>query len=240
MSTTPTPRRTTCRIPRLAIGLGTALLACTLLAGCSILGAVGSQDRTSLYALDPRIAAKPDWPQADWQLAVSQPVSSRVTDSFRISVRPTPDEVQVYKGAAWAKRPSEMLEDTITRTLEDSGRIAAIARQGSGIAADYKLITDIRRFDADYANGDLPTATIEVNAKLLRTRDQAVVGSRTFLRAEPAATTAVDEVVNAFSRSLETVAGDMAGWVLVTGNAARRAQPADSVPADPVRRAPRG
>src|SRR3546814_9443388 len=95
-----------------------------------------------------------------------------MTDSLRIAVRPTPDELQVYKGANWSRPPTLMLEDAVLRALEDSGHIGAVARQGSGIAGDYKLVMDVRRFEADYAGAAVPAATIEINAKLLHTADQ--------------------------------------------------------------------
>src|SRR3546814_6044180 len=80
-----------------------------------------------------------------------------------------------------------MLEVAVLRALEDSGRIGAVARQGSGINGNYKLVMDVCRFEADYAGAAIPSATIEVNAKLLHPVDQQVVASRTFLAARPAA-----------------------------------------------------
>jgi cholesterol transport system auxiliary component len=163
--------------------------------------------------------ADPAWPSVDWQLSLGPPSAARVIDSYRIAVRPTPGELQVYKGARWAKTPTDMLQDALLRTLEDSGRIGAVARQGTGVAADYKLVLDLRRFEADYAGSALPAATIEVNAKLLHAVDQDIVASRTFLRAEPAAGTDVAQVSDAFTRSLGQLSHDIAGWVLVTGAA---------------------
>ena len=192
------------------------------LAGCSILG--GKQkEPTTLYAPDPRVQADPSWPSVDWQLSISRPEAARMTDSLRIAVRPSPDEVQVYKGASWAKMPSDMVEDAVLRALEDSGKIPGVARQGSGVAADYKLVMDLRRFESDYGGGATPNATIEVNAKLLHSAGgQDVVASRTFVQTVPAASTAVPDVVDAFNRGLGQVAHDVAGWTLVTGDAYQR------------------
>ena len=157
-------------------------------------------------------------PTVGWQLSLTGPDAARMVDSLRIAVRPSPAELQVYKGANWAKRPSDMLQDTLLRALEDSGKIPAVARQGSGISADYKLVLDLRRFEADYPQpGGLPAATIEVNAKLLHAQDQKVVAARTFLEAEPASSAAIPDVVAAFDRGLSTLGGDMAGWILTTG-----------------------
>lgn len=188
-----------------------------LLAGCSILGPK-PKDAATVYAPDPRVQAEASWPTVRWQLTLGRAQSSRNIDSQRIAVRPTPNELQVYKGAQWAKPPGEMLEDALLRALEDSGRIPAVGRQGSGIGADYRLLLDLRRFESDYAGNATPAATIEVSAKLLHVKSQQVVASRTFLQAQPAAGTAVPEVIAAFEQALATISRDLAGWTLTTGH----------------------
>jgi cholesterol transport system auxiliary component len=205
----------------LRVGACAALLL--LLAGCALLGSGRSGHASTIYAPDPRVPADPSWPTVDWQLSLSNTTAPRMIDSLRIAVRPTPNELQVYKNASWAKMPSNMLEDALLRALEDSGRIRAVARQGSGIGADYKLVLDLRRFESVYRAGDaLPAATIEVNAKLLHARDQQVVATRTFLQVQPASSAAVPAVVDAFEQSLAMVSADLAGWLLVSGDAHER------------------
>ena len=197
-----------------------AIVAALLLGGCSILGP--KPEPGTIYAPDPRVAAAPQWPTVDWQLTLSRASASPMADSLRIAVRPNPNELQVYKGASWAKTPTSMVEDAVLRALEDSGRIPAVARQGAGVAGDYKLVLDLRRFESDYTGGtggSVPAATIEVNAKLLHAPDQEVVAARTFLQAVPAASVGVGDVVTAFESGLGAVAGDVAGWVLTSGNA---------------------
>lgn len=198
-----------------------AVLVLLALTGCSLLGSK-PRGTSTIYAPDPRVQADASWPTVTWQLALAPPAGARLIDSLRIAVRPTPGEIQVYSGAQWARPPSEMLTDTLLRALEDSGHIGGVARQGAGIAADYKLVMEIRRFEADYAQQAVPAATIEVSAKLLHTRDQRVVASRTFLHAQPAATTAVPDVAQAFEQSLGAVGRDIAGWVLTSGEGYQR------------------
>ena len=192
------------------------------LAGCSILGGGAPRDRATIYAPDPRIAADPAWPTVRWQLTISPASAARVNDSLRIAVRPTPGELQVYKGASWAKPPTDMIEDAVLRGLEDSGRIAAVARQGSGVAAQYKLVMDLRRFEADYAGAATPSAIIEVNAKLVHATDQEIVASRTFLAKQAAASADVPDVAAAFEPALAQTARELAGWVLTTGETHER------------------
>lgn len=199
-----------------------ALLALLLalpvvLGGCSILGG-GQREPVTLYS--PQAVAQPDpaWPQVDWQLAIAKPSAARLVDSPRIAVRPTPGELQVYRGSSWAQPPTEMIEASVLRVLEDSGRITGVGRLATGIRPDYRLAMDVRRFEADYGGGTLPVATLEISATLLNNRDQRIVARRTFLREEPAAATDVGTVTEAFGRALAAVSSEIAGWTLAQGH----------------------
>lgn len=193
-----------------------APLCLLVLSGCSVL-AGGDRQSTTIYAPQVRVAADPAWPQVNWQLSIAKPSAARLVDSPRINVRPTPGELEVYRGATWSQPATDMLEDTLLRGFEDSGRISAVARIATGIRSDYKLTTDLRRFEADYRGGDLPAATIELNAKLIHSIDQRVVASRTFLIAEPASSAELPNVAHAFEGALDKVASELIGWTLVSG-----------------------
>jgi cholesterol transport system auxiliary component len=192
-----------------------AIIGLTLLGGCSLLG--GQRTPATIYAPDPRVAPDPAWPAVDWQLEIASPDAARMLDSQRIAVRPTPGQLEVYKGASWATSPSNRVQTAVLRALEDSNKIAAVARKGSGLAADYTLLMELRRYDADYAGHAVPAATIEVNAKLLRSPDQAIIASRTFLQAIPATATDTGSVAQAFGTALAAIAHDVAGWTLASG-----------------------
>lgn len=196
-----------------------AILALPLLLGaCSLLGG-GDRDAGTIYAPAPRILADAAWPRVDWQLSVNPPTAARTVDTFRIAVRPVPGELQVYAGASWARAPSDMVEDVILRTLEDSGAVPGVARRGSGIAPDYRLLLDLRRFEADYTATGRPAATIELHAKLLHAREQGIAASHTFTVAEAAAATDVGSVAEAYTRALEALGRDVAAWTIEAGQA---------------------
>jgi cholesterol transport system auxiliary component len=197
--------------------LSFALPIALALAGCSILGSE-QRDPVTIYAPDVRVPARAEWPTVAWTLVLAKPTAARVIDSPRISVRPTPGELQVYRGVSWAQPATDVVQDAVQRTLEDSGRIPAVASADAGILGDYKLVMDLRRFEADYAGNALPSAVVEVNAKLVNNRDQRVVASRTFLQQKPAGSTEVAQVAAAFEQALEAATGDIVGWVLASGN----------------------
>src|SRR3546814_18501494 len=110
-----------------------------------------------------------------------------------------------------------MLEDAVLRALEDLGRIGAVARQGSGINGNYKLVMDVRRFEADYAGAAIPSAPIEVNAKPLHPLDQQVVASRQFQPPRPAADAAMPAAVASLHAPLAAVTPQLTACVPVGG-----------------------
>lgn len=213
---TSNPKRTAAlrSSTRLLLAGGLALA----MAGCSLLGS-GPRERGVIYSPDVRVQPDPSWPAVDWQLTIGGSSASRMVDSPRINVRPTPAELQVYAGSSWAQPSTDMLETTVLRAFEDSGRIDAVARSEVGIRPDYKLVMEVRRFESDYAGQAVPDATIEVTAKLLYNRDQRLVASRTFLEARPAGGTAVPQVVAAFEQALAAVSAGIVGWTLSSGQA---------------------
>ena len=193
------------------------LLASALLASCGIL-----PKREPMKMYEPAIAkaAMPaDWPQANWSLLVAKPVAGQWLDSDRISVRPAPGAVQVYKGASWSESVPDMVQTTLLRKLEDSGRILSVSRPGAGVRGEYQLLTEIRAFESVYAQGGQPQARIEVYAKLVHTADGHAVAARSFAESESASSEEVPAVVDAFSRSMDRATTQIAGWALSSGNA---------------------
>ena len=207
---------------RARIARHAAIACCALALGACSLLSPKPKDLATIYAPDPRVTLDASAPSVDWQLLVSGPVATGMIDSQRIAVRPVPGEMQVYKGATWAKRPTAMLEDAVLRALEDSGRIGAVARQGSGVSADYKLVMEVRRFESAYAGNAVPSVVVEVNAKLLHAQDEDIVEARTFTHTRQAAGTDVATVVTAFDAALAGTTREIATWVLVTGQAHER------------------
>ncbi len=203
------------RLPLLKLLAPVCLLA---VAGCSVL-AGGDRQSTTIYSPQVRVQADPAWPQVSWQLAIAKPSAARLVDSPRINVRPTPGELEVYRGATWSQPATDMLEDTLLRGFEDSGRIAGVARIATGIRSDYKLTIDLRRFESDYRGTALPAATIELNAKLIHSIDQRVVASRTFVTVEAAGSTATGDVAKAFESALQKASTELIGWTLLSGQA---------------------
>ncbi|WDS35651.1 ABC-type transport auxiliary lipoprotein family protein [Pseudoxanthomonas sp.] len=209
------------KTPVLLLALGASLA----LAGCSsLLG--GSREPTSIYSPQVQVTADPGWPSVPASIVVSKPSAARVLDSSRIAVRPTADELQVYRGAAWAQSATDMLQGAVVNTLEDSGKTTGTGTTDSGIRGTYKLVMDVRHFEADYAGGTTPSAVLAVNAKLLRNADQGVAASRTFSVTQPASGTETAQVVQAFNQGLSQLTTQIVGWTLTSAQAQPETQAA--------------
>lgn len=194
--------------------LPAALLA--LLAACSVLP---KREPTKLYepAHTPLVAAA-DWPSVQWSLLVAKPGASEALDSERISVRPTPGSVQVYQAASWSDGAPELVQAALLRGFEESQKILAVARPGSGIHGDYTLQVDLRSFESVY-QGDAPQVVVEFRLRLVHVVDGEVIAARSLREVEPVAGQDVPEVVAAFSRALDRATIETVGWTLVQGQA---------------------
>jgi len=187
-----------------------------LLASCSVLP---KREPVKIYELRPATTAAPaTWPAVDWSMLVARPLSSQALDNERIAVRPPSGEVQVYKGAAWTDNMNDLLQTALIRRLEDSGKILGVARTGGGGRGQYQLVLDIRDFSAIYAGeGQAPEAIIEIRAKLLFTGTGDVIAAKSFRQANTAASEDIGAVVDAFSRSSQSIIDDISGWALDSG-----------------------
>jgi len=198
------------------------LLLAASLAGCSL---VPKKEPLAMYAPEARVQVDPAWPSVAWQLQVSRPHASEMLDSPRIVVRPADGELQVYHGAVWSEPPPDLVQDAVLHAFEDSGRIAGVARRGSGVAGDYELVLDLRRFQSDYAGGSSPNAEIEVGAKLVANRSNIVIATRILRQTVPAGGTQIGEVSRAFSTGLSAMVNELVGWTLVEGQKYDAANP---------------
>lgn len=199
------------RILRRAAGLG---LCSLMLSACDILP---ERETLSLYRPEPVVAADAMWPQVKWQLRIARPYADDLHDSARILVRPQPGELQVYKGAAWVQPAPDLVLDALLRAFADSGRVPGLARRGEGIDADYELLLDLRRFEADYVGSDGPVARIELGARLVHNADNRVAAARVF-SANAAADGADAAAINrAFGNGLNELVPQIAAWTLGEG-----------------------
>ena len=192
-----------------------AAAALALLAsGCSVLT---EREPTQVFAPSHApVAVGADWPTVEWSLLVAKPGASQQIDSERIAVRPDTGAVQVYHAASWSDPATELVQTALVRGFEDSGKILAVSRPGSGARGDFSLQSELRNFTSIYEGGR-PQAVVELHVRLVRAVDGRVVAAQLFREVEPAADTEVASVVDAFARALDRSRDRVIGWTLAQG-----------------------
>jgi len=200
--------------PRAPLMLLVLLLPLTL-AGCaSWLGSGDAGEHPTIYAPVPHLALDRDGPNLDASLLIAAPSAAPMLDSPRIVVRLAGDELQYLHGARWSRPAPELLQEALLHVLEDSGR-ALVARQDSGLAADWLLDLDLRRFEADYRQGSVPTIEIVVSAKLLNRQDKSIIAWHILSHSEPAQASSTQAIINAFDEGLSRMSLKLAEWILM-------------------------
>ena len=185
------------------------------LTGCS---SISGEKAVTQYSPQLHVATQVEWPSVRWPLAIAKPVTSEALDSARIAVRRQPNTLQVYQGAIWSDTAPDLLQSALVQAFEDSGKLAAVSRQSSGIGSDFTLLINLRRFEAAYDDsGVAPQAVIELQATLVSSPGNAVVATRTFRTAVRASNAQIPAVIAAFEAALSQSLGDVIGWTLASG-----------------------
>jgi len=193
-----------------------ALFLALPLVGCISL--IDQPEPIDVYALRGQALDASSLPSVPWSLTVIRPSSTAFLDSNRIAVRPEPNVLQVYKGANWADSLPDLVQAGIVQALENSGRIKSVSRQNSGVPAEVALLLDIRQFESVYADGvKIPSAVIQIHAKVLEYPSNRVIAARTFAVNVPSNSKEIPDVVLAFESGLNTAIADIAAWTLANG-----------------------
>jgi cholesterol transport system auxiliary component len=189
------------------------LVALALLSGCGNLLAP-SGDPAKLYMLHAPAQVTTNAPQARWQLLIAAPDAPLDLNNARIAVAPTPDRIDYYANVSWSDRPPAVLQELLLQSFDRSGRIGAVQRQSGGLKADFILTCDIQDFQVE--SSPEPVAHISLTARLVRTRDRAIVASKKFEASTPAGGN-FDGAIAAFDAGLQTVLPQMVDWTLSQG-----------------------
>jgi cholesterol transport system auxiliary component len=198
-------------LPRRLVLAGLALAP----ASCSLLPQGAAPPR--LYRLTPASDFPAGGARVTWQLLIDAPVSTAALDTARIALSRNPTTIDYFADAAWVDRAPAMLQALLVQSFENSGRIAAVARDVLMLRADYILLTELRHFEAEYGAEAAPVAHIELGAKLVRATDRAVAAQHRFEAKAPASANDVPAIVDAFDAAFHQAARQIVDWALAAG-----------------------
>ncbi len=135
---------------------------------------------------------------------VSEPVASAPTASDRIVVRAEDDSVAVLPGVQWSESLPRLFQKRLIEATQQAGLSAS-----SNIGAQYKLRTDIRRFEIDVARN---LAIVEIAVQLVDEQSGRARAARVFVMETAAPEHTGAPAVRALSEAAAGVAARAAAW----------------------------
>ncbi len=199
------------RLPRRLILAALALTP----ASCSLLSIGGAAPK--LYTLTPASDFPAGGARVSWQLLVDVPAGAAALDTDRIALKRSPTTVDYFADAAWTDRAPLLVQSLLVQSLENSGRIDAVARELLALRADYVLLTELRDFEAEYTGAGAPIIHVLLGAKLIRMPDRAIVAQQRFDATAPATANEMPMIVQAFNVAFHQAARQIVDWTLATG-----------------------
>jgi cholesterol transport system auxiliary component len=183
-------------------GLAAAMLA-ALAGGCTTLVA---GPPNAIFDLDaPQVPG--DAPTRNLQVLVPEPTTVRALDTDRIAARPTPSEYAYLPGAVWSDSLPNLLQARLVETLQNSGRVRAVAVPGQGLLIDQQIVLDVRAFELR-SDG----AYVDFAVRVMDDRNGRVLRSRVFRYVVPVKGNGAPVVVAALDQALGQAFIDITKW----------------------------
>ncbi len=196
-----------------ALPWGAAVALLLFLAACGgILPAPEAPPQ--LHRLTAAVDFPASLPPASFQLLVNEPEAPGGLDTTRIALIRGTTSVDYFAGAAWTDRVPEMVRSLLVESLENSGRVTAVASQSLSLRSDYVLQVEVRHFEADYQGDGAPTVQVELDVRLIRMSDGSIVAQRRIARSAPAARNDIAGVIDAFNEAGHAVLAETVGWAV--------------------------
>jgi cholesterol transport system auxiliary component len=192
-----------------------AALAVAPAACSSLLPPAGAPPK--LYTLTPAADFPPDGAHVSWQLLVDVPASAVALDTDRIALSRSATTIDYFADAAWTDRAPLLVQSLLVQSFENSGRITAIARESLALRADYILRPELRHFEADYAGGGVPSAHVQIGAKLVKMPERTIVAQQRVDTRAPARENQIPAIVEAFNTALHEAMRKLVDWALDAG-----------------------
>ena len=146
-----------------------------------------------------------------WLLVVPEPTTLMGFNTDKILLQPSEGESVPVANARWGDNVPILVQAKVIQSFENAGYAKSVSRTRDGVAGDYQLLLDIRRFQISTAS-EPATAEIDFIAKLVD-KDGKIVNASTFQGNAPANGTDAQAYVKALDEVFAKLAGELVGWV---------------------------
>lgn len=123
-------------------------------------------------------------------------------------------QIAYMAGAAWLSPAPALLHGALLDTLHAEAPHLAPARSEDGVDARYRLQLELRRFEAEYDQGDraAPLVQVSLMARLIDRDNRRLVATRRIEASQRAAANRQGDIIAAFSTATHAVARELSSW----------------------------
>jgi cholesterol transport system auxiliary component len=142
-------------------------------------------------------------------LSIGRPDFAPGLDTERIAVLKG-RQLDYYRGARWGGRTVEVVQTLLVSSLNDQKLFRSVTAEQARVAGDYMLDIEVRHFEADYAEGEIPQAHVMFIGRLIRIVDRELVETVSSDARVAATAERMTAVAQAFESAAQKVALDLA------------------------------
>ncbi|MFD2238560.1 ABC-type transport auxiliary lipoprotein family protein [Aureimonas populi] len=145
------------------------------------------------------------------QLLIPEPTAIRTLDSQQIAIMPTSLTVEYLPRAQWTDRLPRLVQLRLLEAFQNTGRAGAAGVPGQGLAIDYQIVTELRRFEISLESG---SAVVEISVKALNDQTGQVRAAQIFQSSVPLTGSGNAASVLALNAAFANVTDQIVGWTL--------------------------
>jgi cholesterol transport system auxiliary component len=187
----------------------------TLSSGCSVLP---TPPTAQIYRLSPQLNDPQGRSIPNGKLIVDRPTTSESLDTNRIALMQGNLRFDYYADSVWTDRLPVLLQNLMIESFEANGRIAQVSPNVYSFSDGYLLQTEIRRFEAQYADPATspPEIAVVLDLQLSSNPEGRLVGNKLISVQAHAAQNKVDAVVIAFDSATGDALAQSVAWTVGT------------------------
>jgi phospholipid/cholesterol/gamma-HCH transport system substrate-binding protein len=142
------------------------------------------------------------------QLVVLDPTALAALDTDRVQSASADRALASLPDAQWSDALPKLVQVKVLRSVEDAGRFSGVSRPLEGLATDFQLVVDIRKFQLA-ANGN---ADVEFGCKIVGSSGR-IIARRVFRASFAAEAANAPAAVAALDRAFGQARLDLVTWV---------------------------
>lgn len=183
-----------------------SLLAAYLLSAC------GAQPRDTYDLSINSVASDGIAKHKKIQILIEKPDAVKAFDGQDIVIKQG-GALAYLKKAQWSDRLPDLIQARLIQAFDNSDHFGGVGRPGDGLAINYRILTDIRSFGINVANGH-DVASLEIAVKIMDDRNGSIIASRVFSAQSPVTGINNDQYVGALDRAFKKITADIVSWTI--------------------------